>query len=57
MSVCTIVRLTAVEKDECRVMEMLHPKILDLLVSLGDIDTHAPGRAQVRRNNWIMILG
>lgn len=29
-----------------RVMEMLHPKILDLLVDLGDIDTCALGRVR-----------
>ena len=35
---------------------MLHPKIFDLTVYLGDVDTHALGRAQLRRSNRIAIV-
>lgn len=38
-------------KDECHVVEMLHPKIFDLMVYLGDIDTHALGQAHVSQQS------
>jgi hypothetical protein len=45
------VRSITVGKDECHVMELLHRKIFDILVHLGDIDIDALDGAYVRFSN------